>query len=339
MAFRRPIKLDGGNLRNMTDAEILLLQQEAIRIYGSNPSTSLSYDNGNGNLANIPDYRLQASEAAVGGAPWPTPGSATTVTVNYQHTLLNRVLAPFQNRGPTAYGAMSYPVYFDVDNNIRAMTWKDFNDTILTPAKDYLITNEGTDDNLYRAGTYTIHTTTSLTGCTLVDPNPIFTDTQADVSGFASGSIPEPQDQPVTVQNYYLHRFNPVDGIDFVPPVITTLGDVNLQSMPSNLFQALVSNDMPYNVDYGVDYGNTQTKFITYQYWPTSGAGAAALPGATADVRGSSMANTFTSSQTIRYEQPYGGSYYSQSVPSGTPTAYTTWNLIISYIDGANNYQ
>ena len=42
MAFRRPVKLDGGNLRNMSDAEILLLQQEAIRQYGLNPSTTLT---------------------------------------------------------------------------------------------------------------------------------------------------------------------------------------------------------------------------------------------------------------------------------------------------------
>ena len=156
MAFRRPLKLVGGNLRNMSDAEILLLQQEAIRQYGLSPSTSLSYSAGGGNIGTIPDTRLSASPAVTAGSPWPTPSAAVTITVNYQHAVQNRVANPFQNRGPTAYGNMSYPVYFDGSNNIRAMTWQDFNDTILTPAKDLLITNEGTDDNLYRAGTYTI---------------------------------------------------------------------------------------------------------------------------------------------------------------------------------------
>ena len=340
MAFRRPIKLDGGNLRNMTDAEILLLQQEAIRQYGLAPSTTLSYSNGGGNLATIPDYRLQASANVSSSSPWPTPSAATTITVNYDHALQEREEggAPFPQRDANSYANFSYPLYFD-GGNLRAMNTQDFWDTIITPAKDYLITNEGTDDDLYRAGTYTIHTTTSLTGATLVDANPIFSDTQADITAFASGNLPESQDQSTTVQNYYLHRFNPVAGVDFVPPVVHKIDTSDVQSLPSTMYSSLAKNQIRWNVDNGLSAGGTQNKFMQYQFWPTAGAGAASLPGTFADARGSSMANTYTSAYIRRYEQPNSSTYYSQNVPTGTPTAYTTWNLIITYVDASANYQ
>ena len=340
MAFRRPVKLDGSNLRNMTDAEILLLQQEAIRQHGLNPAVTLTYDAGNGTLATIPDYRYQAGPLASGSSPWPTPTQAGAVTVNYNHTVLSNPGESFPSRGNQSYSNFSYPVYLD-GGDIRPMTTQDYFDTIITPAKDYLITNEGTDDNLYRAGTYTIHTTNSLSGATLVDANPIFSDTQADVTAFNAGSLPEVQDQPLHVQHYYLHRFDPVAGIDYVPPVVQKIDTYDLQSMPSVEYSSLTANLMRWNTLNGVDYtaNVTRTKYIRYQYWPVAGAGATALPGTTADARGSSMANTLTGLQTIRYEQPNSTTYYAQYVPVGAATAYTTWNLIIAYIDNTGAYQ
>ena len=35
---------------------------------------------------------------------------------------------------------------------------------------------------------------------------PVFIDTRADTSAYSAGSIPETQDQPTTIQNYYLQR-------------------------------------------------------------------------------------------------------------------------------------
>ena len=62
---------------------------------------------------------------------------------------------------------------------------------------------DGTD----RGGTFRIHNSTSLSLNTLVDAAPVFTDTRADTSAYAAGSIPETQDQPFTVENYYLFNF------------------------------------------------------------------------------------------------------------------------------------
>ena len=53
-------------------------------------------------------------------------------------------------------------------------------------------------------------TATTLSNCTLVSSNPIFTDTRADVSAYGSGDIPETQDQPTTIQNYYLFKIDQV---------------------------------------------------------------------------------------------------------------------------------
>ena len=339
MAFRRPVKLDGGNLRNMSDAEILLLQQEAIRQYGLNPSVTLSYDASNGNLATIIDNRQIAGTLATGSSPWPTPAYGSNIAVNYNHTLLTNSADPFPQRGNQSYSNFSYPIYLD-GTDIKPMTTQDYFDTIITPAKDYLVSPDGSEDNLYRAGTYTIQTLSGLSGTTLVDANPIFTDTQADVSAFAAGILPETQDQPLTVQNYYLHRYNPVAEIDFVPPVVVKIDTYDLQSMPSAEYSSLSANLIRWNVSNGVDYTNnvTRTKYLSYQYWPVSGAGSATLP-STADARGSSMANTLTTSQTQKLYQHDATTYYAQYVPEGAASAYTTWNLIIVYTDSTPTYQ
>ena len=340
MAFRRPIKLDGGNLRNMTDADILELQQETIRLYGNNPSVVLSWDQNNGTLTVMADLRAAAGPLATGSSPWPTAQSITQIAVNYRHVVLtpaNLTAASLLRESYPSYSNFSYPCYFD-NGNIKAMTLTDFMDTIITPAKDYLITNEGSFDNVYRAGTYTVHTTNSLSGATLVDVNPIYTDTQADISAFSSGGLPETQDQPVTAQNYYLHRFNPVASIDYTPPVVHKIDTNDLQALPTAGFVDMFSNAIRYSAVAGTDYNGTTTKILTYDFQVTSGTNATSLS-STSDTRGSGMVNTITTSQFERQEQPNSTTYYSQNVPSGTPSAERTHHLIIAYKDETNTLQ
>ncbi len=325
----------------MTDADILELQQETIRLYGLNPSVELSWDQNNGTLTTIPDTRSAAGPLATGSSPWPTPDPITTVTVNYQHTKLVTASVPVSTfllrESYPNYSNFSYPCYLD-NGNVKTMTLTDFMDTIITPAKDYLITNEGSFDNVYRAGTYTIHTTNSLSGATLVDVNPVFTDTQADITAFSAGSLPETQDQPLTAQNYYLHRFDPVTSIDYTPPVVHKIDTNDLQALPSAGLADMFANCIRYSAVNGTDYNGTTTKILTYDFQITSGTGATSLS-STSDARGSGMTNTITTNQIDRTEQPNSTTYYSQNVPTGVPSTESTWNLIIAYKDQTNTLQ
>ena len=86
------------------------------------------------------------------------------------------------------------------------MNQDDVNDTFLHPAIDKLVA--AFDDNQAEVnGTYTVGTSTSLSNCTLVSSNPIFTDTRANTGAYTS-SIPETADQPTTITNYYLFQID-----------------------------------------------------------------------------------------------------------------------------------
>ena len=100
----------------------------------------------------------------------------------------------------------------------------------------------------------------------------------------------------------------------------------------------MFSNAIRYSAVAGTDYNGTTTKILTYDFQITSGTGATSLS-STSDARGSAMANTITTSQTQRQEQPNSSTYYSQNVPTGTPSAESTWNLIIAYKDQTNALQ
>jgi plastocyanin len=66
----------------------------------------------------------------------------------------------------------------------------------------------------------------------LVDPpaTAVFTDTRADLTLFTAGGIPEAQDQPITINNYYLHKRNTGSDPDYtvVPAFITSTGNIQV---------------------------------------------------------------------------------------------------------------
>jgi plastocyanin len=66
----------------------------------------------------------------------------------------------------------------------------------------------------------------------LVDPAPtaVFTDTRADLTLFTAAGIPEAQDQPITINNYYLHKRNTGSDPDYtvVPAFITSTGNIQV---------------------------------------------------------------------------------------------------------------
>ena len=85
---------------------------------------------------------------------------------------------------PIVYSAdtnnRAYPIYRDSDGNIRSMTLQDLKDTFLHPAIDLMVVADSSADDPNVAGTYRIHTATSLSNFTEVSGSntAIFTDTQ-----------------------------------------------------------------------------------------------------------------------------------------------------------------
>jgi hypothetical protein len=85
------------------------------------------------------------------------------------------------------------------------MSLQDMIDTFGEPVVDTLTNGSFTTD---QAGTYRIHTATTLTGATEVSGanTAVFVDTRADTTLYTSAGIPETLDQPTTINSYYLFR-------------------------------------------------------------------------------------------------------------------------------------
>ena len=204
MAVRSPLKNDSGNVKEMTSAEVDQIVDQLVYQYSLNPSVSLSVVSSGGSLGTITDTRLQAGAQSTSTTAFPAESSTQepqTVTVSYQ-----RMTQSNASVSETADSGRLWPVYLTSGGNIQAMNQTDVNDTFLHPAIDKLVSSFSDREN--QGGTYTVGTATTLSNCTLVSSNPIFTDTRADTDAYASGDIPETQDQPTTIQNYFLFQID-----------------------------------------------------------------------------------------------------------------------------------
>ena len=226
MAARRPLYNDGNNLREMSSSMITAIQNRCVYLYGGNPSVTLSVVGSSGTLDAITDTRLQAGAGTTDVTNFDTAGETpniSTVTVTFDkisHT--NASLS-----APTDTNNKLYPLYYN-GTDVQAMNATDVFDTFIDPAITTLV--DGND----RDGTFRIHTATSLSDHTLISSTPVFTDTRADVSAYAAGSIPETKDQPTTINNYYLFRTNQGSA-----PTIT----VPFQLNSSNDFQTYTASN------------------------------------------------------------------------------------------------
>lgn len=331
MAVIRPLKINepGGDLQEMTSAEVQLIINEVIRLYSNDPGIVLSVtsdpDDGTAyqyKLSTIIDYRFQASTAATASSPWPTPNVPAYKAVVYDETLLDMVWRysfPYKDRAGSAYVNHSYPVYYnDPAGKIQAASWLDMLDTFIRPALESL---SGTTLTPTAAGgTYFISTNTSETDATLVSSNPVAKDTIADIAAFASGNLPELIDQPdnSSTINYYLHRINAPS--EFTFPLPAVVYDNNIKTMPLSPFREMLLHLVQY---WAVNGGSPYNVALRYQYGSSS-----FLSGQGYSTRGTGITDTYTQNYTIRYDQnapnPNATIYYTQNVPTGTPAVQTT---------------
>ena len=310
MAVRKPLYETGGNLREMDTTMVAQIVDQAVYQYSLSPSVALSVVSSGGSLDAITDTRKQAGAQSTSTTAFPneaTTAEPSTVTVTFDKITETRTAGT-----PTADTGKTWPVYYNSSGQIQAMSLTDVKDTFLHPAIDLLASGStGTQ----QGGTYHVNTATSVSGSVEVSGSStaIFTDTRADTGAYSAGSIPETQDQPTTITNYYLHRITGSE-ITYTEPYFLD-GSNNIKEFTTAAFNSLIQEWMQYTaVSSGDGYS------LSYNIG-SSGSG---------NTRGSGMADTILNGsgnyQTI---QVNNDDYRAQEFPNGSATTAATYFLRI----------
>ena len=308
MAVRSPLKNDSGNLKEMSSAEVDQVIDQIIYQYSLNPGVTLSVVGSGGNLSSINDTRLEAGAVSSTSSSFPSEATTDepgTVTVAYQ-----RISQTIASVSPTSDTGKLWPAYYTSSGHIQAMSLQDVKDTFLHPAID-LLSSASTSSQ--QAGTYTLATSTSLAGSTLVSSTPIFVDTRADTSAYSAGTIGDHAlDNPTTITSYYLHRVNGTDNA-YVSPMFVNASN-NIQEYATATWESLVQEWIRYTAA-----SSTDGYKITYSIG-SSGSG---------NTRGTAIVNTILNGTGNYQTRQVGDDYRAQEFPNGTPTTANTYNLRI----------
>ena len=192
------------------------------------------------------------------------------------------------------------------------MSLTDVKDTFLHPAIDLLASGStGTQ----QGGTYHVSTSASVSGSTEVSgaSTPIFSDTRANTGAYTAGAIPETQDQPTTITNYYLQKITGSQ-ITYTEPYFLD-GSNNIKEFTTSAFDSLLQEWMQYTaVSSGDGYS------LSYNIG-TSGSG---------NTRGSGMVDTILNGSG-NYQQRFvnADDYRAQEFPNGSAVTAATYYLRI----------
>jgi len=315
MAVVKPLFINSdNNLQEMTDAQVLLHKQKAIYQYSLDPSALLTVvSNSGANMAAITDTRLQSGVSVVSVSADPSgsagaPSATTDVSfdkINFAYDTSSGQTEDSDNR--------AFPIYRNSDGDIRAMSLSDMKDTFLHPAIDLMVVADTDNDDPNVAGTYRIHTVSSLTGFTEVSGagTAIFTDTTS--TGFAAGSIgtagTTQTGSSSSVQSFFLLRRNGTD--------------VDTNSI--KLAQINSDGDIQEYSDGGTELLGNWLKFTAGQsgdgYKITYAIGASV----SGTQRGSAITNKQLGSTVTSTTLVDANDYRAQQFPSGSATVTNTY--------------
>jgi len=316
MASVSPLYVDDNNdLVEMTSAEIVEVQKRAIYAYSQNVTATLTQVSGSGaNITGMDDTRLQAGATSQSTSAFVAEGTTAepgTVTVSFDKINLAYTTSGVNQ---TADTGTTFPVYYDSSTgSVQAMSLDDMKDTFLHPAIDLMIV--GTE-SANTAGTYTItDSATAATNYTKVSGSdtPIFIDTRADTSAYASGDIPETLDQPTTITSYYLHRRDGSANTPSKMPIVID-GDNNLQEMSSSTIDTVIGNWLRYTA------ANSSDGYKIVYTVGTSGG----------NTRGTGMVDTKLDGSGNYQTRQVSDDYRSQEFPNGSAATITTYALRIN---------
>jgi len=309
MAVRQPLYYNGSNqIQAMTTSMVDDIVDQIVYQYSLNPSVALSVVGSGGSLGTLNDTRLQAGAQSTSVSAFPseaTTAEPSVVTVNY-----SKIDQSTASVTPTTDTGKSWPVYYNTSGQIQAMNLTDVKDTFLHPAIDLLTAATTTTQ---QAGTYFISTSTSVTGATEVSGSntAVFTDTRANTSAYTASGIPETQDQPTTITNYYLHKVNGSD-TSYTLPLLIDSSD-QLQTYPEATFESLTQEWIRYTAA-----SSTDGYSISYSF--SSGTN-----------RGSGMGDTrLNGSGNYQTRFVNANDYRAQEFPNGSATTVNTYYLKIN---------
>ena len=301
MAVRTPLYWDGSSLREMSSTMVTQLVNRAINSH-DNPSAALNVVSSGGSLAAMSDTRMQAGAARSFTNRFPTEGETAepsqSIPVSYDK--IDQQNASIST--PSDTNSRAYPVFWN-GSDIQCMNATDMFDTFISSAIGTL--TDGND----RPGIFKIHTSTSLSGHTLKNSTPVFSDTRANTGAYTAGGITETQDQPTTVTNYYLFRKDQESAVSYTAPL--KLDDSsNLQAYSDATLDAMFLSEIRHHTV------NTSGSRIVYSI---NGSG---------NNRGSGMVDTRLNGGG-NYQQRFvnANDYRSQEFPNGTATTINTFFL------------
>jgi hypothetical protein len=306
MAVRRPLKISGSDLQQMSDADIETIQLQMIHLWSENPTVTLSVVGAGGNLGTITDERLLAGDLVHDGEV--TEVSKKTISYSRINQTIDSSAAAVVDTNNTAY-----PVYYNDSGHIQAMNDSDFQDTFISPALNTLTSSNTTTD---QAGTYFVSSTNLVADADLVSAIPVFVDTLADADAFTSGPIPEDSDQFITVNTYYLHKLRKTSAAVSYENFLLIDSDNNIREMNDSDNNSLLQNYIRWAA---VNLNNNK---LRYSY--TSG-----------NTRGTAMIDTILDSDNAILREGEVNSpfdYDVQEVPAGTPIVNQTHYLRVNLV-------
>ena len=325
MAVRAPLYWDSVNeeIREMTSAQVT---QNVIRMvynYSLNPTVDLTYVASAGTLNSMDDTRMQAGAASTSTTAFVS--EALTADISQVATSYDHISEAIS--GPASYPGTTdterYPLYWDTTTgDIRGMTQQDMIDTFITPAVDYLAAGNSEATGSNKGGTFYISTTNTPSDGTLVNASPVFINTEADAAAYTSAGIPESQDQPTTINNYYLVQYaghNATTGP--VPLKIESATATDLKTYPDADWDSLLGDFLKYATASEVG------ERINFQIYEAGSqpAGAQLCGSAIVDSRLNGLSADGYTTRLVN-----ANDYRSQEFPNGVSTTIKTYGLYVT---------
>jgi hypothetical protein len=288
-------------------------------LYSLNTTVELSVVASGGNLGTISEIRQQAgastsqTSAQGGFASAANTPNISSISTNYAR--ISQTVSSSPPALPTDTDLHRFPLKMNATSgDLQSMNFQDCMDYFIEPAIAYITSGSPT---VQAGGAYHISTSSSVSGSTLVSATPVFIDTRADAAAYTAGGIGETQDQPTTINSYYLHKVTPASNTpDFMPVYWDyTNGDIREMSLSmfDDIFGPMIQN---YVVNGSGEVG--QNLKIRYNI---NGSGT---------TMGTVMADTYLSgSSASGYTQRFvsASDYRTQEFPNGTPATNASHTL------------
>jgi hypothetical protein len=310
MAAQRPLYYDSatGSVKQFTSAQLNTLVAYGSKIWRDNIGTSLS-NSGSSSIGQLTDYRLIAGTYATNATTYPDAQNAYSIAANTYNIHQVANAATGATDGSTGITNTSRPIFWNPDLKITQV--EEARETFIYPLMTQLA-NSTIDDNT--AGVYHISTSNSIAGSTLIAT--IFSDTRANTGAYSAGAIPNTQDQPTTIANYYLHVRNYGGAAYSGPLPLCVKSDTNdMRTMTFAEWTQYMRDEMR--------YVNASVTGYRLRYSWASSAPSGGVQ------RGSSVTDTRLNSQTTLNRFVSADDYRTQDVPGGTATVVGTRNLYV----------